>query len=455
MVSFKEINYDPEWYSKFLDLYNPLNTQKKSKKKTSLIASKAYSYTSGGSFDKNPLVFSGGQGPFLIDADDNIYLDFGSGIFTSNLGHGHPKIHEAISMESGKIINCHDYITPIKLAYFEKLVEASKGVYRNIHLYDNGTTAVEIAIKAAREITGRQDIISCFSDHHGKTLASASVGRTSHMSNFNRAPNFFMVPRPNISDPIWKKDDGSIDTDAYINFYELFIKESTSGDIAAFVLEPIQGWAGVIIPPDDFFPKLRKFLDKKNILLISDEIITGTGRTGKWLCMDHWGVEADISLLGKGVGNGFPMSVMMAKEEYGESIQNINPSTTYGGNPLACSAGLATIEIIEEQNIIENSYSIGEYLHTGLLELKNQYSFIKEIRGKGCMLAIEFKENKNTKSSATDITQQFYQECLNRNFIPGIPVINLIRMAPPLIINKRICDIAIEIMDNCFKAISS
>jgi 4-aminobutyrate aminotransferase-like enzyme len=453
MYNFKHVDYNPEWYKEVSDIYHSQITTGKLKVNSQLIAKKAYGYTSIGTFKDNPLVFTEGYGPFLKDVDENIYLDFGSGIYTANLGHAHPKVHEAITAESKKIVNCHDYITPVKLAYCEKLVGATNGVYKNIHFYDNGTTAVEVAIKAAREITGKQDIISCFSDHHGKTMASASVGRTSHMNNYYRAPNFFMVPRPNNYHPLWQKEDGSIDTDAYINFYELFIKESTSGEIAAFVLEPIQGWAGTIIPPDDFFPKLKQLMDKLDILLISDEIITGTGRTGKWLCMDHWDINADITLLGKGIGNGFPMSVMLAKEEYSSSIQSINPSTTFGGNPLACAAGLATLEIIEEQNIIENSKFIGDYLLEGLKNLKKRYPSIGDVRGKGCMLGIEFVKDHVTKEPDIEISQKFYQECLSRNFIPGIPVLNLIRMAPPLIIDEKICDRAINIMDDCLKTI--
>jgi len=454
MYNFKHIEYDPFWYKQVAKEYEIQKPAGISSPNTEKIAKQAYSYTTNGYTKYDPLVFSDGYGPFLKDVDNNIFLDFGSGIYTANLGHAHPKVAEAISIEAKKLISCHDHITPVKLAYFEKLIEACGNKYSNVHLYDNGSTAVEISIKAARQITGKMDIISCFSDHHGKTLGAASVGRVSHMKDFQRAPNFYMVPRPDPYHPIWINNNGSLDIDSYINFYDLFIKESTSGQVAAFLLEPIQGWKGTVVPPDDFFPKLKEFCVEKNILLISDEVLTGCGRTGKWLCLDHWGVKSDITLLGKGIGNGFPMSAMLADGDYAESISNIGPSSTYGGNPLACAAGLATLEIFEDESVTENSDTIGKYLLASLNQLKDEYKIIGDVRGKGCILAIEFVKNGELKEPYIDACDLFYKECLKRKLIPGIPVVNLIRIAPPLIINKELADIAVAIIDKCLRVVT-
>tara|TARA_B110000116_G_scaffold266570_1_gene277515 strand:- start:92 stop:1270 length:1179 start_codon:yes stop_codon:yes gene_type:complete len=390
-----------------------------------------------------------------MDIDNNIFLDFGSGIYVTNLGHSHPKITKAISDEAKKLMHCHDYITPVKLAYFEKLASACGDRYTNIHFYDNGTTAVEFAIKAAREITGYQDIISCFGDHHGKSIGTASIGRISHLNDFQKASNFYMVPRPDCYRPLWVDNKGKIDVDQYINFYEVFIRESTSGNIAAFLLEPVQGWNGTIIPPDDFFPKLRKFCDSNNILLIADEVLTGCGRTGNWLCMDDWGVEADITILGKGIGNGFPMSAMLAKKDYSDAISRVGPSSTFGGSPMACAAGLSTLEIYSQDRVTENSRNIGNYLLNALYELKEKYQIIGDVRGKGCLLGLEFILDRNTKEPFCEASEKFFSECLKRYLIPGIPVKNLIRIAPPLITSIELASDAISIMDDVLNHITS
>ncbi len=447
--NYKNVKYDQNWYEG--ETYRFQDQVLNKKNSVSALTERAFNHTSRhGRTDIQPLVFLEGKGPFLVEENESLFLDFGSGIYVTNLGHSHPKVAEAVSIEAKKLMNCHDYITPVKVSYMEKLSEKTDNIFDNIHLYDNGTTGVEIAIKMARAITGKNEIISCFSDHHGKTLGSASLGRLSKFNGSTRMPGYYMVPRPNLYRPIWEDKNGFIDTDKYFDFYDMFIKESTTGDVAAFLVEPIQGWGGGIMPPDDFFPKLQKFCEKRNILLITDEVLTGCGRTGKWMCTEHWNIEPDISILGKGIGNGFPMSAVLTKNKFKDEISKIGPSTTFGGNPMACGAGLATLEVHEENNIEKQSEENGLYLKKCLNELKNKYHFIGDVRGMGSMIALEFVKDKKTKVPFSQVTDIFYDECLKRNLIPGIPVINLIRIAPPLIINKSIIDTAIKIMDEAF-----
>jgi len=457
MYNYSDIKYDKDWYKDVYEkfLAQDWNVLKKEGGTTSWVVNKYLKYTtSHGRTKINPLVFVSGSGPFLIDEDDGIYLDFGSGIYVTNLGHSHPKVCEAISIEAKKLMNCHDYLTPVKATYFEKLSHASGGEFDNIHLYDNGTTAVEFAIKTARAITGKYEIISCFSDHHGKSAGSASLGRISSIDNTSRLPGYYLVPRPNPFRPIWVDDKGLIDIDAYFNFYDLFIKESTTGQIAAFIIEPIQGWGGCIIPPDDFFPKLKKFCNERGMLLIVDEVLTGCGRTGKWLCTDHWNVQPDIVLMGKGIGNGFPMSAMLTSSEYSDTLSKLSPSTTYGGNPMACGAGLATLEVYEEEKIIDNSTQIGANLLAGLMVLKDKYTFIGDVRGKGSLLAIEFVKDRISNEPFNEVTELFYNECLKRRLIPGIPVVNLIRIAPTLNVDDILVNHALSIMDESLNIVS-
>ncbi len=453
MNPFENVDYDLNWYKEALVLFRKSRFEVPRHSASVILSEKGYKYTAcHGRVKIAPLVFESGCGAVLKDVDGNLYLDFGSGIYVTNLGHAHPKVSEAVARQAKQLMSCHDYMTPVKANYLERLAGAVGNGLTSIHLYDNGTTAVEFAIRAIRAITNKHEILSCFSDHHGKTMGSSALGRISPINGPTRLPGFYLVPRPDLYRPIWKKSDGTIDTDAYISFYDLFIKETTTGNVAAFFLEPIQGWGGTIIPPNDFFPKLADYCRERKILLVTDEILTGSGRTGKWLCTEHWNVIPDITVLGKGIGNGFPMSALLVKEEYKWALDKIAPSTTFGGNPMACAAGLATLEVLEKEHLMEKAEDIGNYLLAKLFDLQSSHPMVGDIRGKGCLLGIEFVKNKETKVPLYEASEIVYKECLKRKLIPGIPVIHLLRLAPPLITDKETIDIAVSILDESIHA---
>ena len=302
-----------------------------------------------------PVAFEEGQGCVLTDVDGNKYIDFSSGIYVTTLGHCHPKVSEAVAKYAKKLMNCHDFSTEIKARLIEKMIDVLPGDLHGIQLYDSGTTAVEAALRTCRAATGKHEFISCFRDFHGKSGHAVSLANMNKFNGPGRNAGFYMVPRPDVYRPWWTRADGSLDTEQYLEFYDRFIAESTTNQVAAFVVEPIQGWAGSIMPPDDFFPKLRTFCDERGILLVADEVLTGVGRTGKWLCMEHWDVLPDVVTLGKGFGNGFPVTAMVVREPYADAVDKISASTSYGGNPMACAAALASIEAIEEEGLLEHA----------------------------------------------------------------------------------------------------
>src|SRR5665213_3182139 len=253
-----------------------------------------------------PVVFESGHGCTLRDADGNVYIDFSSGIYVTTLGHCHPKVTEAVQRYAARLMNAHDFTTEIKTRLLEKLAEVLPGDLNGFQLYDCGTAAVEAGLRVCRAATGKWEIISCFNDFHGKTYGAVSLSEfKSSVYGPVRAPGMHMAPRPDPYRPHWTKPDGTIDTDRYIQFYEEYLARGTASQTAAFVLEPIQGWGGSIIPPDDFFPKLRKLCDKHKVLLMADEVLTSWARTGQWLCLEHWNVVPDVVTIGKGFGNGF------------------------------------------------------------------------------------------------------------------------------------------------------
>lgn len=403
-----------------------------------------------------PVCFEEGSGITLTDVDGNRYLDFSSGIYVTSLGHCHPKISETIAYWAKKLMNIHDFTTPVKEKLMEKMAAILPGNLNAIQLYSDGTTAVEAAIRAARAITGKHEFISAFRDFHGKTQAAVSCAQMYRAETFSygpsRAAGFYMVPRPDPYRPLWSKADGSIDTDAYIRFYEQFLVEGTVGNVAAFVLEPAQGWGGSIFPPDDFFPKLMTLCNKYKILLCDDEVLAGMGRTGEWLTLSHWNVIPDIVTFGKSFGNGFPVTALVVSEENGEFLDKISASSSYGGNPMACAAALASIEVIEEEQILENVREVGAFFMKRMLQMKTDHPIIGDVRGKGFLLGIELVKDKATKEPFDEAGKLVYQKAFRKG-LAWIPAGHILRMSPPLIMDEKYAAMGMDIIEDAISEV--
>lgn len=395
----------------------------------------------------HPVCFKDAFGVVMRDVDGNQYLDFSSGIYVTTLGHCHPKITEAVVAAARSLMNCHDFTTPIKRDLLRKMVEILPDGIDGVQLYDSGTTAVEAALRAARAFTGKHEFIGCTMDFHGKSGHSVSLAKMNRTNGASRAEGFFLVPRPVPYRPLWTKPDGTIDTDAYIAFYEDFLLNNTTGQVAAFVVEPIQGWAGSIMPPDDFFPKLRKFCDKHGMLLIADEVLTGMGRTGTFLAMEHWNTLADISTLGKGFGNGFPVTAMVARNDIKESFESISASTSYGGNPMACAAALASIEVIQEEGLLENAKRLENFFQKRLETMKHDHPIIGDVRVKGCLLGIELVKDRATKEPFDEAGKLIYQSAFRKG-LAWIPAGHILRLSPPIIMDEAIAAKGMDILDD-------
>jgi 4-aminobutyrate aminotransferase-like enzyme len=390
-----------------------------------------------------PVVFERGHGCTLTDADGNVYLDFSSGIYVTTLGHCHPKVSEAVAKYAKQLMNAHDFTTPIKVKLLEKMTEILPKGMSAVQLYDSGTTAVEAGLRVCRAVTKKHEFLSCFGDFHGKSGHSASLARMNSTNGAGRAPGFYMLPRPNPYRPHFKKADGTIDTDAYLAFYSEFLAEATTNQVAAIVLEPVQGWAGSVFPPDDFFPKLRKWCDERKILLFADEVLTSIGRTGTWLAMEHWHTVPDVFTLGKGFGNGFPVTAMVAKAEFGEAFETISASTSYGGNPMACAAALASIEAIQEEGLLENAKRLEGYFTGRLAKMKGSHKIVGDVRCKGCLMGVELVKDKATKEPFAEAGKLVYQGAFKKG-LAWIPAGHILRMSPPIVMDL---DVAAKCMD--------
>jgi 4-aminobutyrate aminotransferase-like enzyme len=394
-----------------------------------------------------PVVFESGSGCTLTDADGNRYIDFSSGIYVTTLGHCHPKVVEAVRKYAGLLMNAHDFTTEIKTRLMEKLASVLPGDLKAFQLYDCGTAAVEAGQRVLRAATGRGEMIGCFYDFHGKTYGAVSLAHIrSQAYGRVRAPGMHMVPRPDPYRPLWTKADGTIDTDRYIEFYDQYIDRGTVGDVAGFVLEPIQGWGGSVVPPDDFFPKLRKYCDDHKLLLMADEVLTGWARTGKWLCCEHWGVVPDVVSIGKGFGNGFPVTCVAVREPYAESFESISASSSYGGNPMACAAALASTEVIEEENLLERSAHLGELALKRMERMKAEHRIVGDVRAKGCLMGIELVKDRATKEPFDAAGKLVYQKAFRKG-LAWIPAGHILRMSPPVIMEDEVLHKGLDLID--------
>ncbi len=382
-----------------------------------------------------PVVFDSGFGCTLTDIDGNKYIDFSSGIYVTTLGHCHPKVVEAVQKATATLMNCHDFTTEIKTKLVEKLAQVLPGDLKGFQFYDCGTAAVEAGLRICRAGTKKHEMVSCFNDFHGKTYGAVSLAQMrSTVYGPARAPGFHMVPRPDPYRPMWVKPDGTIDTDKYIAFYEEYLDKGTAGQVAAFVLEPIQGWGGSILPPDDFFPKLRQLCDRHNLMLMADEVLTSMGRTGKYMAMEHWNVLPDVVTLGKGFGNGFPVTAVAVREKYMEHFESISASSSYGGNPMACAAALACIEVMEEENLLARSTWLGELAMKRMNKMKNDHKIIGDVRAKGCLMGIELVKDRTTKEPFDEAGKRVYQKAFAKG-LAWIPAGHILRMSPPIVMD--------------------
>ncbi|MBN1909264.1 MAG: aspartate aminotransferase family protein [Pirellulales bacterium] len=440
--------YDPTPYAVDLDSVPSIQTERLPGPKSVALHDRATKIIRGlsGQVRLFPVAFESGNGCTLRDVDGNQYIDFSSGIYVTNLGHCHPKISEAVAQAARTLMNAHDFTTRVKVELLERLVSVLPGDLAGVQLYDSGTTAVEAALRTCRAATGKHEFVSCFGDFHGKSGHAVSLARMNRFSGATRTSGFYMVPRPDTYRPWWTRSDGSLDTERYLEYYDTFLTESTTGSVAAFVLEPIQGWAGSIMPPDDFFPKLRAFCDEREILLVADEVLTGMGRTGRWLCTEHWDTLPDVVTIGKGFGNGFPVTAMVVREPYADAVDKISASTSYGGNPMACAAALASIEVIEEEGLLEHAAHLETLFDKRMAGWTQRFNIVGDTRVKGCLMGVELVKDKQTKEPFDEAGRRIYQRAFSKG-LAWIPAGHILRMSPPIVMPDDVAHKAMDLIE--------
>ncbi len=373
-------------------------------------------------YKRFPIVLVKGQGQKVWDINGKEYLDFVAGIAVCNLGHSHPGVIAALKMQLDQLTHVSNLYYTEPQAQLAKLLVANSFADK-VFFCNSGAEANEAAIKLARKYAHENlgddkfELITMKDSFHGRTMATiTATGQEKFQFGFTPLLEGF----------------------TYVPFSDLnALKKAINKKTCGVMVEPIQGEGGVNIPDDKYLQGVRSICDQHNILLIIDEVQTGIGRTGKMFAYEHAGIEPDIMTLAKALGNGFPVGAMLAKEKIAQSFTAGNHGSTFGGNPLAMSAALATLQIMLEENILENTRKVGEYFLAQLKKLKDKHKVIKEVRGKGLMLAASLEVE------AADIVQK----CMQKGMLINSAGAKTLRFVPPLIINNKDVDQAISILD--------
>jgi 4-aminobutyrate aminotransferase len=402
-----------------------------------------------------PLVISHGKGAEIWDVDGNRFLDFAAGIAVCSTGHCHPVVVQAIKDAAEKFLHISsDYWHERQVLLGEKMNSLNPLREPAMTFFcQSGTEAVEGAIKLARYVTGRQRFIAFLGGFHGRTLGSLAFTASKYTQQkgfFPAMPGVTHVPYPNSYRPLFAGDDQGA---AVLNYIEkvLFATNVPATEVAAILVEPIQGEGGYLVPPDGFLQGLRALCDRYGILLIMDEVQSGVGRTGKMFACEHWGVAPDIVTVAKGVGSGLPIGLVVAKKTLMEKWQRGAHGNTYGGNPLCCAAALATLDLIETQ-YLANAAQVGEYFIGRLRELQNRFDCIGEVRGKGLMLAVELVEDRKTKAPAARLCEAVITQAFHHGLVLLSCGQSAIRFMPPLLITKADVDEAMALLTASLEA---
>jgi 4-aminobutyrate aminotransferase / (S)-3-amino-2-methylpropionate transaminase / 5-aminovalerate transaminase len=396
--------------------------------------------------------FDHGDGATLTDADGNVFLDFYAGVAVASLGHSHPALSQALARQAQRLM-VGTFATPERAEAFRLLSEAAPGNLKRAHLYSGGAEAVEAALRLARSVTKKEEVVSFWGGFHGKTGGVLGLIGDESKQGYGPLPGGrYPVPYADCYRCPFKMTHPECGMYC-VEFGAKQVKVSSSGSIAAVLVEPFQGTAGNVIPPDDFMPAVKQLARDNDALLIADEMITGFGRTGTMWGVEHTGIQPDIMTVGKGMGSGFPVSGVLLSDEIGGAEPFGKPSassSSYGGNPLAAVAVAETIKAIQNEDLIENSRRVGARLLARMLDLKEKYEFVGDVRGRGLLIGLDLVRDLQTKEELSRrVMETVYKEALKRGLLL-MGYFPRIRINPPLVITEEQADAGADIMDEVF-----
>ncbi len=401
-----------------------------------------------------PLMPQRGSGAVIEDVDGNLFLDFNAGIAVNSTGHCHPAVVAAVQRQAADLLHysASDFYLPVYSQMCETLAATApmSGPVR-VFLTNSGAEAVEGALKLARYATGRPNVISFFGAFHGRTYGAVTltVSKAKYHQGFGPLlPGVFHAPYAcNQIDPVsGARSHDPAETFDYIENV-LFRYETPASEVSAIFVEPVQGEGGYIMPPAEWLVRLRELCTSHGILLVADEVQSGMGRTGRMWAVEHADVEPDIIISAKGLASGLPLGAFMARADLMESWPAGAHGSTYGGSPIPCAAGIATLEVINSSGLLANAAEQGEFLISGLRELQQKYpGFITDVRGIGLMIGVEFR------------TGEYADEVQRAAFERGLLVLECgersIRISPPLVVSREQASIGLQLLGEAMHAVA-
>jgi 4-aminobutyrate aminotransferase len=402
-----------------------------------------------------PLVAARGRGLRVTDVDGNEFLDFAAGIAVVSTGHCHPEVVAAIQKQAGELIHMSgtDF-------YYEKMTDLARrlsaiapmpGPHR-FYYGNSGAEAIECALKVARYHTKRQNIIAFFGAFHGRTMGALSLTASKIQQRrrfFPLVPGVTHIPFPyayRMGKTGAEADAYAIDCARYIE-ERLFKTTLPPEEVAAIFVEPVQGEGGYVPAPAPFMRELRRICDENGILLVADEVQSGAGRTGKWWAIEHTGVQPDIVCMAKGIASGMPLGVCMTRADIMDWVPGSHAST-FGGNPVAIAAALATIDVLERE-AIANAATIGAQMMARLRTWPQKFSCVGDVRGLGLMIGVEIVKDQSTREPDPDLRNRIEEICFEHGLLILGCGANSIRICPPLVINKDEATIGLDILEQC------
>jgi 4-aminobutyrate aminotransferase len=405
-----------------------------------------------------PLVAKRGRGVVIEDVDGNEFLDFSAGIAVTSTGHCHPEVVAAIQKQAAELIHMSGtdfyYESMTELAERLSAVAPMRGPHR-VYYGNSGAEAIEAALKIARYHTKRQQIIAFQGAFHGRTMGALSLTASKPQQRRRFAPlvpGVTHVPYPNLYRRPEGTDPVKYAKDCARHIEERIFKTMVAPEeVAAIFVEPIQGEGGYLVAPTEFMQELRRICDAHGILLVCDEVQSGAGRTGKWWAVQHTGVEPDIITSAKGIASGMPLGIMMTKAEIMDWVPGSHAST-FGGNPVAIAAALATMKILERE-AIHNAEVVGNHMLKRMSTWPSKHKMVGDVRGRGLMLAVEIVTDKESKTIAGPERDRIVELAFERGVLYLGCGPNSIRLCPPLIVTKEQADIAMDVLEECIVAV--
>jgi 4-aminobutyrate aminotransferase / (S)-3-amino-2-methylpropionate transaminase / 5-aminovalerate transaminase len=414
-----------------------------------------------------PIVIDKASGAIVTDINGREYLDCFAGISVVNSGHGNSHVVAAAKAQMDKLVHCSSYLYHVQPVadLAEKIAQTVTGEHRALNaprgqaktfFGNGGAEANEGALKLARLFTGKHEFIALYGSFHGRSWGTLSItgnqGRKKRGGPY--APGIAFAPAPYAYRSLWPKDPEECARQC-AKALEDVIRFATSGDVAAFIAEPVMGEGGIIVPPLNYFREVKKVLDQHGILFIADEVQSGFGRTGKMFAIEHYGVEPDILVAAKGIADGFPLSSFTARPEIAAAYKPGDHLSTFGGNPICCAAALANIEFMEKENLPARAAESGKYVMNKLRELQKENSLIGEVRGLGLMIGVELVKDEKLTPAASE-AEAIRDACLRRGVLIGVGGTygNVVRFQPPLVITRQQLDHAMDIFAEALQEVS-